>query len=201
MSGLRQRKKQETAERIALAAGMLFAQRGYESVSVSDVAAAADVSAQTVFNYFPTKEDLVFDRTARLDRALAEAIRHRREGTPAAAAIAPVIHGMLERTAGMTVAQQRGGLVQLAAGSAALRRGALERTRMHAATIADALAAGGDEPPSPEQAILGWAVAGLIQFVIEELGAAQVAGEDPGQTAARLRADGDRRLQLLARLG
>ena len=62
MSGLRERKKQQTRQLIADTARELFAERGFEAVTVADIARAADVSAQTVFNYFPTKEDLFYSR-------------------------------------------------------------------------------------------------------------------------------------------
>src|SRR6516165_949039 len=58
--GLRERKKQRTRELISDTARKLFAERGFERVSVAEIARAAEVSGATVFNYFPTKEDLVF---------------------------------------------------------------------------------------------------------------------------------------------
>ena len=63
--GLRERKKRQTREAIAQAAMALFVARGFDAVTVADVARAADVSEKTVFNYFPAKEDLVFARAAR----------------------------------------------------------------------------------------------------------------------------------------
>ncbi|MFJ9692582.1 TetR/AcrR family transcriptional regulator [Kitasatospora sp. NPDC101183] len=60
--GLRERKKQQTRRAISEAAIALFLERGFDGVPVSDVAAAADVSTMTVFNHFPTKEDLVLHR-------------------------------------------------------------------------------------------------------------------------------------------
>ncbi|MGC0416878.1 TetR/AcrR family transcriptional regulator [Embleya sp. AB8] len=61
-TGLRERKKQQTRRAISEAAISLFLERGFDKVSVADVAAAADVSTVTVFNYFPTKEDLALHR-------------------------------------------------------------------------------------------------------------------------------------------
>jgi AcrR family transcriptional regulator len=58
--GLRERKRRAAREAIAATARQLFAERGFDAVTVSQVAAAADVSEKTVFNYFPTKEDLAF---------------------------------------------------------------------------------------------------------------------------------------------
>ncbi|MEW9550318.1 TetR/AcrR family transcriptional regulator [Nonomuraea sp. NPDC050783] len=60
--GLRERKKRETRQRIADIAMGLFMAKGFDSVTVAEVARAADVSVNTVFNYFRTKEDLFADR-------------------------------------------------------------------------------------------------------------------------------------------
>jgi AcrR family transcriptional regulator len=73
--GLRERKKQRTREDIAAAAMALFTQRGFDDVTVADVARAADVSEKTVFNYFPAKEDLVTHRGPERVAGLVEAIR------------------------------------------------------------------------------------------------------------------------------
>src|SRR5436309_2546734 len=78
--GLRERKKQRTRELIAETARRLFAERGFERVTVADVARAAEVSDQTVFNYFPTKEDLVYWRLETFEEELLDAVREREPG-------------------------------------------------------------------------------------------------------------------------
>ncbi len=84
--GLRERKKQQTRQHIAETARRLFGQRGFERVTVAAIARAADVSEQTVFNYFPTKEDLVYWRLQSFEEELLAAVGEREPGEPALAA-------------------------------------------------------------------------------------------------------------------
>ena len=85
--GLREAKKARTRQAISDVATRLFAERGFEAVPVADIAAAADVSVKTVFNYFPTKEDLFFDRAAEIERALVLTIQTRPAGSTVTAAL------------------------------------------------------------------------------------------------------------------
>ncbi|MEV7612108.1 TetR family transcriptional regulator [Streptomyces sp. NPDC089799] len=78
--GLREAKKLRTRRLLAATAMELFLERGFEAVSVADVAAAAEVSKPTLFRYFPTKEDLVLDRFADHQDEAARIVRARPEG-------------------------------------------------------------------------------------------------------------------------
>ena len=78
--GLRESKKLQTRQQIAQEAMRLFVARGFEHVTVAEVAAAAGVSQKTVFNYFPTKEDLFFDEVPKREAALVAAIAGREPG-------------------------------------------------------------------------------------------------------------------------
>ena len=79
-AGLRERKKQQTRQLIAETARRLFAERGFEHVTIAEIARAAEVSDQTVFNYFPTKEELVYWRLGSFEEELLSAIRDREPG-------------------------------------------------------------------------------------------------------------------------
>jgi AcrR family transcriptional regulator len=78
--GLRERKKRQTRRLLAEVATRLFAERGFDEVKVAEIAAAAAVSEKTVFNYFPTKEDLMLDGREEVESELLRTIRERPPG-------------------------------------------------------------------------------------------------------------------------
>jgi AcrR family transcriptional regulator len=86
--GLRERKKQRTRAHIADTARRLFAERGFEQVTVIEIAREAEVAPATVFNYFPTKEDLFYSRLEAFEERLLSAIRERPAGDSVLAAFA-----------------------------------------------------------------------------------------------------------------
>jgi AcrR family transcriptional regulator len=85
--GLRELKKQQTRQLIADTAWRLFADRGFDRVTVAEVAREAQVAEATVFNYFPTKEDLFYHRLEAFEAGLVEAVAAREVGEPALAAV------------------------------------------------------------------------------------------------------------------
>jgi len=88
MGELRETKKRERRQRISDVATELFHAHGFDQVTIEEIAAAADVSKMTVFNYFARKEDLMFDREDDLKLVfLRDAIRARPEGQAPTAAL------------------------------------------------------------------------------------------------------------------
>ena len=78
--GLRQRKRQQTRERLTRVAMALFLERGFETTTLDDIAAAADVSRRSFFHYFASKEDVVFAWQEEITAALIEAVAARPAG-------------------------------------------------------------------------------------------------------------------------
>ena len=74
--GLRERKKRQVRQRISDVATAMFLVHGFDNVTVAQIAAASEVSQQTVFNYFTTKESMFFDRTEPMITAVADAVRN-----------------------------------------------------------------------------------------------------------------------------
>ncbi|MFE0472208.1 TetR/AcrR family transcriptional regulator [Streptomyces sp. NPDC058947] len=94
--GLRERKKRETRQRISDIATGLFLEHGFVTVTMADVAEAADVSVNTVYNYFPAKEDLFFDRSEGVVDRLSRWVRARDPGESAARAVLRELRAELE---------------------------------------------------------------------------------------------------------
>ena len=97
MTGLRERKKARTRSGISGAAIALFLERGYDQVSVAEVAEAAEVSKRTLFAYFPTKDDLVLHRFADHEDEPARVVRARPPGVAPLEALHQHLRAALER--------------------------------------------------------------------------------------------------------
>jgi AcrR family transcriptional regulator len=184
-TGLRELKKERTRRHIADTAARLFAERGYEQVAVTDVAREAEVAEQTVYNYFPTKEQLVTDRDQPVQERLSGLVRSRPPGVTAAAAVRDYLLAFAAGIRDIPPEQWRGELGYLAAVSPAVRRLALDMTSRQAATIASAIS--DTSAVSPEVARLeGIALAGVFQIIISESGRRTLEGESQEQIAGEL---------------
>jgi len=184
-TGLRERKKALTRQLIADTAARLFAERGYENVAVGDVAREADVAEQTVYNYFPTKEQLVTDREQEIQEQLDRLIRSRPPGSTPAAAIREFALRVVAGIRDIPSELWRGEIGYLAAISPTVHRLVLEvidrQARALAAVISDTTAV------SPEIARLhGIALAGVFELIISEAGRRTRAGQSQTRIAREL---------------
>ena len=80
--GLREKKKAKTRKLISDLARDLFLKKGYAAVTVAEIAEKAEVAVTTLFNYFPTKESIIFDREDEIDSEITAAIRQRKPDQP-----------------------------------------------------------------------------------------------------------------------
>jgi AcrR family transcriptional regulator len=196
--GLRERKKQRTREHIAETARRLFAERGFERVSVAEVARAADVSQQTVFNYFPTKEDLAFagreEGIAQFVTAIAE--------RPPGSSVLDVFRAMTHTVLDVFVAGGDEDLLAVAKiirGSRALQErltvGWESGAAAITAVIADTSGTGEDDlMPAIVARTLWFTHRSIFRLALTGL----LAGEEGEQLAARLRVAADRAYDQLA---
>src|ERR1700704_1981760 len=148
--GLRERKKQQTRDRIRSVARELFTERGFEQVTVAEVALAADVSEGTAFNYFPTKEDLFFGGLEEFEEQLLDTIRSRAPGETVLRAFGRFVlqpRGLLAAKDPESV-ERLASITQVIEGSPAL----LAREQQIFSHFTDSLAA---PPPVPRGALAG----------------------------------------------
>ncbi|MGW0592887.1 TetR/AcrR family transcriptional regulator [Streptosporangium sp. NPDC002607] len=179
--GLRERKKRQTRQRISDVAIGLFVQRGFERVTIAEVAAAAEVSVNTLYNYFPAKEDLVLPPDQASPQRLADIVRQRPSGD---SAVRAVLTGLREevrrrdRKLGLTDGFGRVLEMMLAAPTLTARLGDL------AQQMTDALAAAlaeetGTAPDDPLPRMVAWQLGCLHSLVYAEIGRRTTAGENP----------------------
>jgi AcrR family transcriptional regulator len=200
--GLRERKKQQTRDLLERSARRLFAERGFERVSIAEIARAAGVSEATVFNYFPTKDDLVYSGMQAFQDALLRAIRERPAGEPVLAAFSRFVlePGGLLAAADAGAAEELGRVSRLIASSPALLAREAEilagYTDTLAGVIAEETGAGRDDP---RPWIAANALMGVHRALVAYVRRRILAGHDRLPDLARdVRAFGESAFALLA---
>ncbi|MFB4290056.1 TetR/AcrR family transcriptional regulator [Nonomuraea sp. ATR24] len=183
--GLRERKKRQTRQRISEVAIGLFVARGFDHVTVADVAAAAEVSVNTVYNYFPVKEDLVLPPDQASPRRLADIVRERPPGTDAAGAILGRLRQEVrdrDRKLGLTGGFGRVFEMMRAAPTLTARLEDLGRrmTDELAATLAEET---GAAPGDPLPRVVAWQLGSFHAMVFAEIGRRTAGGEGPDAIA------------------
>jgi len=199
--GLRERKKQRTRQLIAETARQLFVEHGFDKVPVADVARAAEVSEATVFNYFPTKEDLVFQGMEAFEDELLRAVRDRQAGEPAAVAFgrfATQPRGLLAAQDEQT-ARHLVGVSRMIAESPALLARQREIFARYTASLAELLAEEtGAGPLDITPRVVATALVGLHAELIGYVHQRVAGGmTDWAQLARDVQAEGQRALQAL----
>ncbi|WP_051393389.1 TetR/AcrR family transcriptional regulator [Glycomyces arizonensis] len=204
-TGLRHRQKQARRERIVAAALDLFTERGYDAVRIVDVAHAAEVSPGTVYNYFPTKEDLVLGGSGDFERALVDALASR-------PAHQPLVRAFREFTL-----HTRGALAQpdqapvraiarharVIADSAALRLRVRRDFDRCTESVAELVAAERGPAVTPDQAwVIANAMIGVTRTMQRIVHRLAIADRPVAEIAAAVMAEGERALdQLEAGIG
>ncbi len=200
-AGLRERKKERTRQHIADTARRLFAERGFDAVTVAEIAREAEVAAATVFNYFPAKEDLFYSRLEAFEDGLLDAVRRRPEGQGILAAFAAFLlgqGGVLALGSGEEATEQIRTVTRVITGSPALL--ARERqvfdayARTLAAVIEEETGAGEVVSQTAANALLG-----LHRALIDHVRALALSGASAAKIRRSVRAEAERAVTLLER--
>jgi AcrR family transcriptional regulator len=201
--GLRERKKERTRRLIAETAWRLFADRGFDQVTVAEVARQAEVAVATVFNYFPTKEDLFFVRLEAFGADLVDAIGTRPAAEPALLAFQRHLlesGGLLSQAeAGDPRALERLRTVnRVIAASPALQAREQQAFARTADALAALLAADTGAPPGDHEAqVVANALVGVQRALVDYTRRRVLADEEPTRLATDVRAIAQRGFALL----
>jgi AcrR family transcriptional regulator len=168
--GLRERKRRLTRQTISDVATTMFSTRGFDDVTVSEVAARVGVSEKTIYNYFPTKESMVLDTA---DASLAEMAQALRERGPDESLTEAVLRAV--RTDMRRLDESSDDMIALVPmfvtmieTTAALRAAWLDLHDRLAEVVREELALqAGLDPRDPEVGVAGRALVGLVQVALE----------------------------------
>jgi AcrR family transcriptional regulator len=197
---LRERKKEQTRQLIAAAAQRLFADRGFEAVTVAEVARAAVVSEGTVFNYFPTKEDLFYGQMEVFEASLVDAVRNRRLGESVPTAFRRFVLEGSRRLTADEVADVIASAARVITASPALQAREREIVAQYTGSLAEFLA---QETGAGVDDVEPRVVAGALMDVQRELKRyvheQVLAGRRGSRLAADVRSQGERAFARLER--
>jgi AcrR family transcriptional regulator len=196
--GLRERRRQQTRAAIVDAAAELFAERGFDAVSVVEIAQRAGVVEKTVFNHFPVKEGLVFEADPPMRAALLDAVRTRPAGESVTAAAGTFV---VRAMSGLGAPEAAAGVAEMARiirGSHTLQVREREILGEITAALAELIAE--ETRPQPGE-LAPWlaahSVLGLYAALLELARDRVLAGVTGPELTAELRARGERGLALL----
>ncbi|MFF5010131.1 TetR/AcrR family transcriptional regulator [Streptomyces phaeochromogenes] len=183
--GLRERKKRETRQRISDIATGLFLEHGFVTVTMAEVADAADVSVNTVYNYFPAKEDLFFDRSRGVVDRLSRWVRGRRVGESAAFAVLRELREEVEAVSprvGLMEGYDRFMRVIHDAPALRSRLWSLQQ-EVHDDLEAALREETGADPDDPTPGLMAGQIGWLHQTVMSEISREMMACRDPAEVS------------------
>jgi AcrR family transcriptional regulator len=195
---LREQRRQRTREAIVDAAAGLFTERGFDHVSVMEIAQRAGVVEKTVFNHFPVKEGLVFEADPPIRAALLDAVRRRPGGESVAAAAGGFVVAAVSQLGSPAAAEGMAEMARVIRGSRTLQvrereiLGTLTDTLAEQITLETRASAGELEPWLAANAVMG-----LYSSLLELARDRVLAGASGPELVAELRARGRRGLALL----
>jgi len=194
-SGLRERHKRETRQAISDIATQMFVERGFDEVTIAQVADAAGVAKMTVTNYFPRKEDLVFDRAGAVIRHLADVIAARPPGESMLSAIRRDYAEAVAR-ADVTLGLSSPAFARMIVSSPALTSRVREMLDQRERALGDAIAAetGTD---NPQQRLVAAVLASVHRVLAAEASARSLAGQPREEICAVLAEAATRAFDLL----
>ena len=196
--GRRELRRQETRARIVDAAAELFAERGFDAVSVMEIAKRAGVVEKTVFNHFPVKEGLVFDADPPMREALLAAVRRRPSGESVAAAAGTFVVTAMSMLGAPEAADGVAQLARVIRGSHVLQVREREILGELTNALADLIAEEtGARPGQVEPWLAAHAVLGLYASLLELARDRVLAGVGGPELTAELRRQGRRGMSLL----
>jgi AcrR family transcriptional regulator len=193
--GLRERRKQETRQAISNIATQMFVDRGFDEVTIAEVADVAGVAKMTVTNYFPRKEDLVLDRAEAIERHLADVIAARASGESMLAAIRRDYAAAVAR-ADVTLGLSSPAFAGMILGSPVLVGRVREMLDRREQLLGDAIAAetGTD---GPEQRLVAVLLASVHRVLAAEASRRSLEGQPREQICAVLADAATRAFDLL----
>ena len=196
--GMRERKKERTRELIRETAVRLFMERGFEKVTVVEIAREADVSEATVYTHFPTKEDLVYGRMEAFEQELLDAVRNRAPGQSALDAYAGFVFSIRGLMAHEQGGEQIAAWAQLVLDSPALVSRECEVFAHTTTALARLLA---EETGAPADDLTPWIAAntliGLHRALLDFIRRQALAGRRNPALSRAVRRQGERALEQL----
>jgi AcrR family transcriptional regulator len=194
----REVRHQQTREAIVDAAAALFGERGFDHVSVLEIAQRAGVVEKTVFNHFPVKEGMVFEADPPMRAALLEAVRRRPAGESVAAAAGSFVVAAVSQLGAPAAATGVAEMARVVRGSRTLQTrereilGTLTETLAEQITVETRSGAGDLEPWLAANAVLG-----LYSALLELARDRVLAGASGPELVEELQTQGQRGLALL----